>query len=247
MPTRDAAPAWQALWCPKRGHTPEEYEDAFAADEPAGRFAVADGASESSFAGLWARLLVGHAVRSEAGAWQREDWLQEPQEQWSADVDGRPLPWYAEAKREQGAYATLLMLTLRPPAGAESGRWHALAVGDSCLFRLRKGRLRMAFPWEESVAFDRNPDLLGARPGAPAVVWQQAHGKCRPGDHYLLMTDALAYWFLLQSESGNRPWEAVARVLDGPAPDAAFPAWVEDLRDHGGLPNDDVTLLSIRV
>jgi hypothetical protein len=247
MPTRDAALAWQALWCPKRGHTPEEYEDAFAADEPAGRFAVADGASESSFAGLWARLLARHGARAAGGAFEHEDWLREPRLLWSADVDARPLPWYAEAKREQGAYATLLVLTVRPPAGGKPGRWHALAVGDSCLFRLREGSLRAAFPVEESVAFDRNPELIGARPDAPAVVPQQAHGESRVGDHYLMMTDALAQWFLRESESGNKPWAEVARVLDGPEPDAAFTAWVEGLRDLGGLHNDDVTLVSIRV
>ena len=74
---------------------------------------------------------------------------------------------------------------------------------------------------------------------------QQAHGACRSGDHYLLMTDALANWFLRESESGNKPWEEIARVLDGTEPEAVFPAWVERLRDHGGLHNDDVTLILI--
>lgn len=42
----------------KRGNAPEEYEDAAAADLPAGRFAVADGATESSFAREWAKILA---------------------------------------------------------------------------------------------------------------------------------------------------------------------------------------------
>jgi hypothetical protein len=34
-------------------------------------------------------------------------------------------------------------------------------------------------------------------------------------------------------------------VLADPELGVAFPAWVEDLRDQGGLRNDDVTLLAI--
>lgn len=48
---------WQGFGVPKRGHSAEEYEDAYAAALQVGRFAVADGASESSFASLWASCL----------------------------------------------------------------------------------------------------------------------------------------------------------------------------------------------
>src|SRR4051812_29570559 len=52
------------LWLPKAGNSVEEYEDAWATspdDESSpGQFvcAVTDGATETSFAGLWARLLA---------------------------------------------------------------------------------------------------------------------------------------------------------------------------------------------
>jgi len=49
--TKPGLHRWRALGLPKRGHSAEEYEDAFAGDPKVGRFAVADGASESSFAG----------------------------------------------------------------------------------------------------------------------------------------------------------------------------------------------------
>ena len=57
----------QTLSLPKRGHSADEFEDAFAFDPAAGRYAVADGASESSFAGLWARLLVEGFIRPKPG------------------------------------------------------------------------------------------------------------------------------------------------------------------------------------
>src|SRR5947199_52879 len=60
---------WQALHLARAGHRAEEYEDAHAGDAGAGRFAVADGASETSFAALWARLLAEGFVQAEG------DWL----------------------------------------------------------------------------------------------------------------------------------------------------------------------------
>src|SRR6516164_1018014 len=101
---------WQALWLPKRGHQIEEYEDAFAGDAATGRFAVADGASEASFAALWARLLVEEYVAKELKLSAVEEWLAGLRQEWVAEVNDKPLPWYAEIKREQGAAATLLGL-----------------------------------------------------------------------------------------------------------------------------------------
>ncbi len=49
----DSMPRWGVLCLPKRGNTEDEYEDAWAVDPARGRFAVADGASETSFAGRW--------------------------------------------------------------------------------------------------------------------------------------------------------------------------------------------------
>jgi hypothetical protein len=49
---------WSSFSLHKDGNRPDEYEDAFAGNPKVGRFAVADGASESSFAALWAKLLV---------------------------------------------------------------------------------------------------------------------------------------------------------------------------------------------
>ena len=55
---------YAAYWLPKEGSREDEYEDAFApaqaADDAPSEFlcAVADGATETSFSGLWAQLLV---------------------------------------------------------------------------------------------------------------------------------------------------------------------------------------------
>jgi hypothetical protein len=233
---------WGALSLPRRGYTRDEYEDAWAADPAAGRFAVADGASESAFAGLWARLLVeGFVAASRPG--DLAGWLDGPRRRWSAEVSGPELPWYGEIKRAQGAFATLLGVRIRPPTPRRPGRWSAAAVGDTCLIRVQKDRHVRAFPVERSSAFGNDPRLIGSRRG-PALSPEYGSGPLRAGDRLFLMTDALAEWFLHAHESGRHPWNAVEPLLSAERPEEAFSAWVEQLRGDG-LRDDDVTLLTI--
>lgn len=82
----------------QRADSPEEYEDASAVDPAQGRFALADGASESSFAAAWARLLVSGFVACPV-PWTRRwtQWLPPLQAEWAADVDGRPQPIWVKS------------------------------------------------------------------------------------------------------------------------------------------------------
>jgi hypothetical protein len=241
-------PRWRAFRLSKRGHAAEDYEDAYAGDPAGGRFAVADGATEASFAAAWARMLAEGFVTAPGRPWQDLSWVDPLRRLWAAQIDQSPLPWYAEAKREQGAFATLLALTLETDPGEDGGQWRALAVGDSCLFQLRDGAPVTSFPLTESAQFGNQPALLGSRdrsgqgPPAPCAF---TDGRWRPGDRFLLMTDALARWFLEQYEAGRKPLEAVERLLAEPSPDEAFPGWVEARRRREDLRNDDVTLLVI--
>jgi hypothetical protein len=236
-------PRWRAWRLPKRGHTAEECEDAFAADPATGRFAVADGASESAFAGLWARLLAdgflaARRPRDLAG------WLGEARRQWSAAVMGLELPWYGELKRAEGSFATLLGLRVRPGDRDRPARWHAVAVGDSCLVRVRKDGRTRAFPLSRSAEFDNQP-LLVCSCGEMPQGTRYAAGSLAPGDRLLLMTDALAQWFLRAREDGGRPWEEMADLLGADNPESAFESWVEGQRGNGTLRDDDVTLIVV--
>jgi hypothetical protein len=234
-------------WCvrrvPKHGHTADECEDAWAADPTGRRFAVADGASESAFAGLWARLLVEGFVAAPRPR-QPATWLDGQRRRWAAEVMPLDLPWYAEMKRLEGAYATLLGLSVRGPTGDRPGRWRAVAVGDSCLFQVHAGEKARSFPVSRSSEFGNQPGLIGSRGGpGPLPVWDA--GSLLAGDRLLLMTDALAQWFLRVHEEGRRPWDELAAVLSPGQPESAFAAWIEDLRRGEEMRNDDVTLLAI--
>jgi hypothetical protein len=227
--------AWQSFHVPKAGNTLDEYEDAFAGDPQQGRFAIADGASESAFADAWAQIVVKAFVQT-PGRWSR--WLDAARQRWRAQVQERELPWYAEAKFEDGAYAAVLGIAFK------NGRWRARAVGDCCLFQMRGQRLLRSFPIEHAADFGNRPSLLGSRSrqtAQPRARRFHATGDLHATDAVLLMTDALAQWFLQQVEEGRQPWDDLQAILT----EEQFSSFVADLRAAKQLRNDDVTLVSI--
>lgn len=248
MPAEKSQLPWHAFRLWKRGCAEGKYEDAAAGDPAAGRFAIADGTSEASFAAQWARALAEGFVTAAGEPWKGLDWLAPLRQQWAEAVDQLSLPWYAEEKREQGAFATLLGFVLQPAGPGSPGTWRAVAVGDSCLFHTRGNRLLASFPLEHAADFTNQPRLLGSRPGRRDVLsqdWDRARGRWKPHDRFLLMTDALAQWFLRQIEMDKHPLQEIAGLLAETAPEKAFPGWVEERRDRQGLRNDDVTLVVV--
>jgi hypothetical protein len=234
MPTAIPALHWRTFCVPKRGHSLQEYEDAFAGDPKTGRFAVADGASESSFASSWARMLVTAYVRR-PGPWTT--WLPAARRQWHARLDGDDRPWYVQTKFEEGAYAALVGVHF------DGANWYAEAVGDSCVFHIRDNSLRRAFPVRRAADFSNQPHLLGSRaPRSTGTRTRRLHleSDWQQGDVLLLMTDALAQWFLAGTEERRQPWRDLLAIESRPA----FVGLIEKLRGEG-MRNDDVTLLRI--
>jgi hypothetical protein len=206
----------------------------------AGRFAVADGASESIFAGEWARMLCEGFVADRAVARKVGPWLTLAKERWRALGGDRPVPWHVAEKLEDGAFATFLGVCVE--AGRKSAaRWDAVAVGDTCLFLVEGDTLRGAFPVEQAGAFGTRPQLVGSRQWSRVGV-ARARGTLAAGARLLAMTDALAEWFLAEHEAGRAPWRELGLLTE-----TSFPAWVDARRADRGLKNDDVTLLVIEL
>jgi len=238
-------------WLTKRGNSLEEFEDAFAVDPAVGRFAVADGATESSFSGRWAEALVQAFVR-QPPFWPPEPealaiWMEPLQSEWLNGISWDRLPWYAVEKAQAGAFATLLGLEFAPDATGEAGgTWRALSVGDSVLFQIREGELHLSWPVSASCQLGSRPGLLSSLPGRNDRVLEERAtigGEARPGDRFLLMTDSPAKWFLTEREAGGRPWERLLSLPNG----AAFEAWVMETREQHAMRNDDVTLVTFTV
>ena len=109
----------EAFHVAKRGNDESEYEDAFypsalAREVSAFRCAVADGASESMFSGLWAKLLVRGFFRRQLRMdrlkriWKRAaHGTGDPASQGGG---GKAVPWYVEKKAAHGAHAAFVGL-----------------------------------------------------------------------------------------------------------------------------------------
>jgi hypothetical protein len=247
----------QPFWTPKRGNTPTEYEDAFWPRKLIERrtccfrCAVADGAAETSYSGIWAKQLVRYFCKNSAPAPFDEERFCRLQQRWSEVVRRRPLPWYAEEKVRLGASAAIvgLVLTDDPNGHGTHGSWKAVAVGDSCLFHMRGEQVLVQFPLADSAAFTKRPQLLSSNPAHNDRLVDCLHNKAgtwRSGDTFYLMTDALASWFMRATEEGRTPWRAL-RDLNTSDKVKPFHDWVETLRTEGAIRNDDVTLLRIHI
>jgi hypothetical protein len=241
---------------PKRGEKAEDYEDASDGDPARGRFAIADGAAGSSFSALWARLLVEEFVRApkpQPMPWA--DWLPAVQQRWNVGVGHRPsnqpTPWFLSERIQQGAFAAFLGLVLDEVTTWRGGirkRWRVLAIGDTCFFQVRGNRLIKAVPIKRSRDFGNTPWLVGSRTAPDRTLTKQSvqyKGEWTGKDRLWLMTDALALWFLQQTEAGKKPWREMDGLLLAPQPERAFAAWMKDLRDHQRIRNDDVTLMAV--
>ncbi len=258
-------PSVQVFWLPKKGNSTEEYEDAYGCSEETGIFAIADGATESSFSEIWAQVLTRQFVAAPPlGAppepERLKQWLTPLQREWHANINWARLPWYAEEKARTGAFAALLGLKFIAPAAEpppsifsrllglfkkppdRSPRWQALAIGDSNMFHVRDNTLIRAFPLERAEQFNSRPMLLGSNPELNNRIWNQfrfLEGDYRPGDMFLMATDALAKWFLERHEAGAKPWTTLTSLKT----ESDFHQFVQDLREKSQVRNDDTTLM----
>jgi len=245
----------------KGGNAEGEYEDAFhppgngKVEGAALRFAIADGASEGMLSGAWARILVELHCRFEWAGSSLEQFLERAYQDWRSFKSeylrdrkerNHPVQWYEEPGLQEGAFSTLLGLTLTGSSNDQAGQWTAFAVGDSCLFHVRGSTLVEKFPVERSSDFNSRPVLIASNParnGQAISAIRRVSGTFGSGDAFYLMTDALAQWSLKEDEEGKNPW-ALLRALDtGDAP--AFEVWIDGLRRTKELRNDDVTVIRI--
>jgi len=227
----------------KHGNRLAECEDSVAASEHRGRFAIADGASQSWAARDWARLLTSHWVEKPAAGDELVDWVVEAQDAFNErdQSGGADVPAYLRAHRTTRggvAHATFVGATLDPGAAAEL---RMLSIGDSCGFVLREQTLVASVPPEvESMVFDSTPSLIMSCGPVPRPVHLVALAA-ESGDRCYLATDALAEAMRDAHLAGAPLWER----LDALTP-PAFLDLVDELR-AAGMENDDVALAVARL
>ncbi|PJI55678.1 hypothetical protein CTI14_02750 [Methylobacterium radiotolerans] len=214
--------------------------------------AVADGATTYSYSKEWAEIICREqAALPMADATDLLARLPGWQSTWAESIEERVanLSWFAAAKVDQGAFSTFLQLSLRPE-GMQGGSWTALAVGDSCLVQCRNGKLVkrgdgsfVCFPLNSPEAFAARPFLLPTRRELiPRIAEHvcQTDGTWRPGDEFLLMTDALAAWFYSEVENGRNPMN-ILRIFLGRADSVTSEAIIVDDKEMMDSPVEPPT------
>jgi hypothetical protein len=238
--------SWQVLSAAKAGSRPEENEDATAAQPAAGRFAVADGASEGWRSGPWAKHLAAAFAADPPEPATFADWLARARQTFR-DEPASGLAWYAEVKQAEGAFATLAGVTFRRLRQGTGVGWKGCAVGDGCVFQLRGAQLLASFPVDAASAFGNRPALVGSAStvAVPEPAW--VAGLAEPGDVFYLMTDALAEWFLRENEARRSPAGELEALFQTAPPSRAFQDWLNLSRSDRLIRNDDSTLLRVDI
>lgn len=250
---------WQAISLPKNGNRLEENEDAY---YPIGNersfsrrrkftCAISDGATRTSFSSLWANLLVKNPVIRKEGVSQQS--IISAQTGWTSAINSMNLPWHAEEKVKQGSYATLLWFRLQESAVKPGGYFKATALGDSCLFQIRNCEILTIFPIKNAESFAEDPVLISSLSVKNQHIWatlteRTIRGCWQSGDQFLLMTDALAHWFIKQLEMSESPITKITDILDEPVfTQYRFEQLVSNLRSADEIKNDDTTLVRLLV
>ncbi len=241
----------RTFWLPKDIQQPQGYEDAFELDPAGGKAAICDGVASSLFAGRWAAILAQAAVKQTPQVrdpQQMEDWLRQQRERWSASIDESGLAWHQKPKLLEGASSTLLWIELSgkdaPDGTPRPRRLRCYALGDCCLFHIRRGLVLQTFPIEESARFDDHPQVLrSVYKRADTVAFEAFETPCHPGDLLVLCSDAVACWTLRQLEAGGTvDWEAYWQLSS-----SDWQQWILQLRQDHQIRYDDSTVLVLRV
>ena len=241
----------------KRGNLPEECEDScypqdngICADNYY-KVAIADGATESFFSSIWAKIITrnfSNKKNQDLNSYLTDchnDWIK-----WKRDYflerkeKNIPIQWFEEYGIKKGAYSSMLGLIISKKENLNT--YTISALGDSCFFHFRDGYLLESFPIKKSDEFSNSPHLISSENPFDVVTikkFQKIKRKYRNGDLLILGTDAIAAWILKEIEECNSPTSRLDLIENN----EAFISFIDELRDENNIRNDDVTLTLIYV
>lgn len=232
---------------PKIGESPTTIQDRFASNTDGSLAALCDGAGSSLYPSKWAEILVQSFCRQENSLARikksYQEWLQPAQEEWRQYYleklrNPQRKWWQGGSQNKDHGASTFVGLSL------QEGKWQAVAVGDSCLFKLdNEGRNFLAFPLSNSEQFKSTTPCFASLPQYKSSAPQFKVGLYQPGDIFLLATDALAQWLLMDYESKGQAWQECFHLGEK----NEFNTLIYKLRQDKLIKNDDTTLVLIKV
>lgn len=241
----------------KQGNSLDEYEDAFCpkltgiVEADSFSYAVADGATESSFSCEWAKMITRGFIKSPTiDADNFKEIIVNNGSRWWKIINSRNLSWHAAEKIKDGAFATFIGVIIN--IINEKIVLSSIAVGDSCLFHFRDYKLLKAFPIETSLEFNSTPYLISSKMARNTKAFENIkimNGMALEKDDYVFIaTDALSHWILSSHEEQSDGYLPIFDLgTDFGSSQENFSNLINDLRLKKLMRNDDVTLLIIRV
>jgi len=233
----------------KDGNTNDEYEDSFAPkfigikETKQFNVSVTDGASESSFASDWAKMLARSYAKTPFNDIDSlSNIIRNLSSRWFSVHSRTKYPWYVEEKINKGAFSAFLGLSLI------KNSYSAIAIGDCCLFQVRDNKLVKSFPITEVESFGNTPFLISSNLVNNNHIWDNVRtlsSSFISGDIFILASDAFSQWFLYENIQGNEPWETIFNMFsDGKS---IFEEWIISKRKNNEIKNDDITVYLIKV
>ncbi len=234
----------------KKAESPDDCQDACAQNDEKGCYAIADGATRSFFPKEWATLLVEHFCESadlSSAKTDWRDWIVPIQQKWydqiEEKVNERNLFYLTNSfNAQESAVSTFIGIEF----SKDSDAWEAMIVGDSCLFHKSDSEFK-SYLIENSADFTSRPEVFGSFNKDNHFEPKFIGGDTKPGDTFILATDALAKWILEHKEIEKL--DAALDRLKAVKTKEQFYQFVHEARhdDVTRLINDDVTLMIISV
>ncbi len=235
---------------PKFGNSTDENEDNLLVPSTSEiesdsliRFAISDGATESSFSKEWSYLLVSSYKDKSYEKDRLPYTLKGISYTWQSIVDAIELPWYSQQKAEIGAFATFLGLTVN----RVQNTFETVAIGDCTLFQVRNDELILTFPVTSIEEFGNTPNLIATNFDYQTEFEKTlayGSGSIETNDLIILATDAIAAWIFKEKDAGEKPWNHLSNILEIYSDD--FENWLNNKRRTNEIKNDDVTLVILK-
>jgi hypothetical protein len=252
--------SWFSYSIPKAGNKDTENEDAVFPAVGIGQnghnelatFIVADGATQTSFSGLWANYLTKYCSQAKLSEYNFQQAVGKAQEEWQQSLQGAELPWHAVEKFRLGAFSALAWLEIQyfPVHPVYGFTWRALAVGDCCLFIARNQEIYLSLPLQDPGDFKNTPILIPSKSERMESIKgkiQTSRGSLIMGDQLILASDAISSWIMRRSQTDRLEFLKMIRSIKNAKNESGFSYWINGLRKSGELKNDDTSLILIEL
>lgn len=238
---------------PKIGELEKNIQDRFESSSDGSLVALADGAGSSLYPRKWAEILVKSFCKNQENPIEiikqsYQEWLQPLQEEWRQYyLEKLSTPnrkwWQGGSQIKSHGSSTLIGLRLENLENGENRQWQAVAVGDSCLFKLEQEKESfLVFPLKNSQEFKGTTRCFESLPEYKSFPPQFEEGSYEQGDIFLLATDALAQWLLADYENQGQEWKKIFELQE----EEDFVKIIANLREQKLIKNDDTTVVIIK-